>query len=1168
MNEVVQEKYRTMAGAPEGVDAMVLADQARKSEGGHLHIASDDIRLSSLTECLSFFAPDVAVLPFPAWDCLPYDRVSPHADVVARRMHVLLRLAAVGKEAEAGPRAIITTASSILQRVPPVSAFRGMVREIKPGSRLDTEELAGELTRTGYQRAEQVMEPGEFAIRGGLIDLFPPGHEDPIRLDLFGDEVEALRAFDPISQRTTGPLKRLRLIPMSEAVLSRDAISRFRTGYRDLFGSVSGSDPLYDAVSEGQMYPGMEHWLPLFHPGLDTLLAYVPNASVSLDHQVDVAIKGRLDLIRDYYENRRAADPVSGGKKLGLDEGGPTYHPLPPDRLFLDEKEWRRILAERVPIALAPFEAADIDSQAQDAGGRLGRDFADIRARPDANVFEEFKDYAAEQRGKGRRVVLAAQSPGSRRRLVGMLHDHGLSTAKAVGSFEEITSEHETTLSVVELGLGRGFITDTLALVTEQDLLGERLSRRAGRRKAEAFIADASQVGDGDLVVHLDHGIGRYEGLETLDVGGAPHDCLKVVYHGDDRLYVPVENIEVLSRFGAEQDCTTLDKLGGVAWQARKANLKERIREMAEQLIRIAAERELKPAETFTPPEGAYDEFCARFPFNETDDQVRAIADVLEDYSKGRPMDRLICGDVGFGKTEVALRAAFIAALTGVQVAVVVPTTLLARQHFATFVSRFEGFPVKIGQLSRLVTARESTRIREGLTDGTVDIVIGTHALLSKHVEFANLGVLIVDEEQHFGVGHKERLKQLKTDVHVLTLTATPIPRTLQMALTGVRDLSLIATPPVDRLAVRTFILPYDPVVVREALMRERFRGGQSFYVCPRVADLDRIAKELRTLVPEAKYAIAHGQMTPTELEDVMTAFADGEFDVLLATNIIESGLDLPRVNTIIIHRSDMFGLSQLYQLRGRVGRSKTRAYAYLTVPSNKKLTATAQKRLDVMQTLDTLGAGFSLASHDLDIRGAGNLLGDEQSGHIKEVGVELYQQLLEEAVAAAKQGDDGHSLSESETFSPQITLGAPVLIPDTYVKDLGARLVLYRRAADLANQYEIDDFAAELEDRFGQVPAEVENLLEVVAIKALCRRAHVEKVDAGPKGAVLTLHNNMFPNPAGLVEYISQQTGTVKVRPDHKIVVIRPWAEVDERMVGVKQTLARLAELAVVEEA
>ena len=751
---------------------------------------------------------------------------------------------------------------------------------------------------------------------------------------------------------------------------------------------------------------------------------------------------------------------------------------------------------------------------------------------------------------------------------MGLLQDHGLATAKAVEAFADIAQEHETTLSVVVLPLGRGFTTDEIALVTEQDLLGERLARRARKRKAEAFIADASQLGESDLVVHLEHGIGRYGGLETLDVGGAPHDCLKVVYHGDDRLYVPVENIEVLSRFGSEQDGMMLDKLGGVAWQARKAKLKERIKEMAEQLIRIAAERELKSAEVFALPEGAYDEFCAPFPFTETDDQIRAIADVVEDFAKGRPMDRLICGDVGFGKTEVALRAAFITALTGVQVAVVVPTTLLARQHYATFSSRFEGFPIKIGQLSRMVGTKEANRVREGLKSGVIDIVIGTHALLSKSVEFANLGVLIVDEEQHFGVGHKERLKQMKADVHVLTLTATPIPRTLQMALAGVRDLSLIATPPVDRLAIRTFLLPYDQVVVREALMRERFRGGQSFYVCPRVSDLDKIAGQLRKLVPEVSYAVAHGQMSPTALEDVMTAFADGEFDVLIATNIIESGLDLPRVNTIVIHRSDMFGLSQLYQLRGRVGRSKTRAYAYLTVPANKKLTATAVKRLDVMQTLDSLGAGFSLASHDLDIRGAGNLLGDEQSGHIKEVGVELYQRLLEEAVAAAREGGDGDSLEREESFSPQITLGAPVLIPELYVKDLGARLALYRRAADLDNQLEIDDFAEELEDRFGKIPEEVENLLAVVAIRALCRRAHVEKVDAGPKGAVLTLYQNMFPNPAGLVEYISQQTGTVKVRPDHKIVVMRLWDDVADRMTGVKQTLARLAELAVVDDA
>ncbi len=1168
MNKIMPVRQAIIAGAPEGYDALVLGDLVKKSSGEHIHIASDEYRLATLTECLEFFAPDVAVLTFPAWDCLPYDRVSPHADVVARRMDALLKLAAVNKAENSGPRILLTTASAILQRVPPASAFRGMVREVRPGSRLEVESFTTDLARNGYQRAEQVMEPGEFAVRGGLVDLYPPGLDDPVRIDLFGEDVEGLRTFDPVSQRTTGQLKSLRLKPMTETILSREAIERFRTGYRELFGAVSSTDLLYEAVSNGQTYPGMEHWLPLFHPGLDTLFAYMPEASVSLDHQIEEPLAARMDLIRDYYENRRSIDPASGGKRLGLEDGGAVYHPIPPERLYLTETEWTRLLAERSPAKLQPFEAADVDETARDAGGRLGRDFSDVRTRPDANVFEAFKAYASEQRSDGRHVVVAAQSTRSRRRLLGLLHDHALATAQAIDTFADIASAHESVVSVIVLGLGRGFVTEDLALVTEQDLLGERLSNRARRRKADAFIADASQLGEGDIVVHLDHGIGRYGGLETLDVGGAPHDCLKVFYHGDDRLFVPVENIEVLSRFGAEQDGMVLDKLGGVAWQARKAKLKERIREMAEQLIRIAAERELKPAETFTPPEGAYDEFCARFPFNETDDQVRAIADVLEDFSKGRPMDRLICGDVGFGKTEVALRASFIAALTGVQVAVVVPTTLLARQHFATFTERFKGFPVKIAQLSRLVSARTANQVRDGLRSGSLDIVIGTHALLSKSVEFANLGVLVVDEEQHFGVGHKERLKQLKADVHVITLTATPIPRTLQMALTGVRDLSLIATPPVDRLAVRTFILPYDPVVIREALMRERFRGGQSFYVCPRVSDLDKVAEQLKKLVPEVSFAIAHGQLAPTALEDVMTAFADGEFDVLIATNIIESGLDLPRVNTIVIHRADMFGLSQLYQLRGRVGRSKTRAYGYLTVPAGKKLTATAEKRLDVMQTLDSLGAGFSLASHDLDIRGAGNLLGDEQSGHIKEVGVELYQQLLEEAVAAAREGGDGDSLADEETFSPQITLGAPVLIPELYVRDLGARLALYRRAADLTDQAEIDDFAAELEDRFGKVPVEVENLLDVVAIKALCRRAHVEKVDAGPKGAVLSLYNNTFPNPAGLVEYISQQAGTVKVRPDHSIVVMRPWYDVDERMAGIKQTLSRLAALAVVDEA
>ncbi|MBU6499357.1 MAG: DEAD/DEAH box helicase, partial [Rhodospirillales bacterium] len=596
-------------------------------------------------------------------------------------------------------------------------------------------------------------------------------------------------------------------------------------------------------------------------------------------------------------------------------------------------------------------------------------------------------------------------------------------------------------------------------------------------------------------------------------------------------------------------------------WQARKARMKSRIRDMADELIRTAAARRMRDAEMMAPPEGAWEEFCARFPFAETEDQARAIADVLEDLAAGRPMDRLICGDVGFGKTEVALRAAFVAAMSGAQVAVVVPTTLLARQHFRVFSARFAGLPVRVAQLSRMVTAKEAAEVRRGLADGQINIVVGTHALLSKSVTFADLGMLIVDEEQHFGVSHKEKLKAMKADVHVLTLTATPIPRTLQLALTGVREMSLIATPPVDRLAVRTFIMPFDAVVIREALQRERFRGGQVFCVVPRIEDLDRMAERLRQIIPEARTVQAHGRLAPTELERVMTEFGDGKYDILLSTNIVESGLDMPAVNTLLIHRADMFGLGQLYQLRGRVGRGKQRGYAYLTWPPNHRLSAAAEKRLTVMQTLDALGAGFTLASHDLDIRGAGNLLGDEQSGHIREVGIELYQQMLEDAVAEMR-AERGRRRTEDRDWTPNIALGLPVLIPETYVRDLPVRLGLYRRIGALASDAESEAMAAELVDRFGKLPEEVENLLQVVALKRMCRTAGVEKLEAGPKGMVLSFRGNLFGNPAGLVSWLAGKSGLVRLRPDHKLAVVRDM-NVRERVQMAHEMVGNLNRIA-----
>jgi transcription-repair coupling factor (superfamily II helicase) len=686
--------------------------------------------------------------------------------------------------------------------------------------------------------------------------------------------------------------------------------------------------------------------------------------------------------------------------------------------------------------------------------------------------------------------------------------------------------------------------------------------RRAVKR-AENFIAEVTSLSAGDLVVHVDHGIGRFVGLKTIQAAGAPHDCLELHYAGNDKLFLPVENIELLSRYGSEETNVDLDRLGGTAWQTRKARMKSRIREMAGELIKIAAERQLREAPKLTVEQGAYDEFCAGFPYAETEDQLTAINVVLDDLGSGRPMDRLVCGDVGFGKTEVALRAAFVAAMSGKQVAVVVPTTLLARQHYKNFTQRFRGFPVNLAQASRLVPTPELAKVRAGLADGSIDIVIGTHALLGKNIKFKDLGLIIVDEEQHFGVAHKERLKTLRAEVHVLTLTATPIPRTLQLALTGVRELSLIASPPVDRLAVRTFVSPFDALIVREAVLRERYRGGQAFYVCPRIEDIADAKAFLDQNVPEAKVTVAHGQMPPTVLEDVMSAFYDGKYDVLLSTAIVESGLDIPTANTLIVHRADRFGLAQLYQLRGRVGRSKTRAYSLFTLPVNRRITPQAERRLKVLQSLDTLGAGFQLASHDLDIRGAGNLLGEEQSGHIKEVGFELYQQMLEEAVASLKAGI---SAPVADRWSPQITIGMPVLIPEDYVADLSVRLALYRRLAEVEDEREIDAFAAELVDRFGSLPDEVKHLLDTVVIKALCRRANVTKIETGPKGAVISFRDDSFANPEGLVGYIREQGPAARVRPDMKVVLFEDWERPEQRLAGaaaILRDLVRIAERA-----
>lgn len=1161
-----------VGGVPEGVDSLTIAEIATSSPGRPvIHVSSDDKRLSAVSEALESFAPTVPFLEFPAWDCLPYDRVSPNPDVTGRRLHTLIRLNNRRDSKISSPLIVLTTVNAVLQKVPSQHLFKNLVFKARTGTSISVGSLSKFLMSNGYHRTGIVREAGEVAFRGGIIDIFPPSMPMPVRLDLFGDEIEEIRRFDPVDQRSLDAIEEITLEPVREFILDSGSISRFREGYRKNFGGVV-NDALYDAVSEGRITAGMEHWLPLLNEKLETLFDYMPNPILTFDNLASEAIGARHASIQDFFEARMS---FLHGHTEGKNNTHktPIYRPLHPDALYLTKTPWEEILKFHTSCWFSPFSSPSETNSTNynrvlDVGGKRGPEFSLARRtnaqqkeiKPETpSLFSSVVQTINNEQKNNRKVAIAAYSPGSRDRLVTLLKEHGDQEFRELQSWNALTKLSIGTVGLFVLGMENGFKFENATIIGEQDILGERMIRTQRRRRAETFIADTSELTAGDFVVHIEHGIGCYEGLETITADGAARDCLRLGYANDDRLFVPVENIEVLTRYGSADSGAILDKIGGAAWQARKAKVKNRLEDMAEALIQVAAERTLRPGRKLSPQDSIYHEFCARFPYSETDDQLNAIAETVADLEGEKPMDRLICGDVGFGKTEIALRATFSAVMAGGQVAVVAPTTLLSRQHYATFSERFQGYPVKIAQLSRMISLRDAAEIKAGITDGTIDIVIGTHAILGKSIKFNDLALLVVDEEQHFGVAQKEKMKQIRSDVHVLTLTATPIPRTLQLALSGVKEMSIISTPPVDRLAVRTFVLPFDPLVIREAIMRERFRGGQIFYVCPRIADLTELEKALKELVPDLKIALAHGQMPAAELEEIMTSFYDGQTELLLSTQIIESGLDIPNANTLLVHRADRFGLAQLYQLRGRVGRSKQRAYCYLTIPADSKMTESATKRLEVMQSLDALGAGFKLASHDLDIRGAGNLLGDEQSGHIREVGVELYQHMLEEAVANAK---GGIREAEDNSWSPQINIGTPLLIPENYVTDLNSRLGLYRRLAGLTESKEIEGFAAELIDRFGPLPLEVENLLQVILIKQYCRRAGVNKLDAGPKGLIISFHKDIFSNPSALIALIQEEPGRLSLRSDHRLIVKRDWEKEGARLRGVRQFVKKLANM------
>ena len=1138
------------AGLPEGADALVFTRAIKQRGGRGMFVARDDSRASSFIAACRFFAPDIPVISLPAWDCLPYDRVSPSRTLSARRaaaLHSLL-VAPIDK-----PFIVVTTVSAAMQKVPPRSVIKAAGFQTHAWQELKRKVLEAYLSSNGYSRASTVMEPGDFAIRGGLIDIYPPALDDPIRLDFFGDELESIRVFNVETQRTINPLKQVHLAPVSEVLMSDLAIGTFRKNYIASFGGGVSKDPIYAAVIEGIRPQGIEHYLPLFYSDLETVFDYIGlETLVAFDGLLGEARAERLDLIEDFYSSRQeyveSKDTGSGdpAKTAGV------FRPLPIESFYLNGDQWTDITSPFQVRDHTPFVPPDTQNKV-DFGGKLGRSFSNERRTEGANVFAAVTDYVQHLKSNKKRILIAAWTEGSSERLGSVLADHNLTVPQELRGPEALGAPIGSVRRVI-LPIEQGFEFGDTVIISEQDILGDRLVNRGRKRKAKNFISEASALKPNDLIVHIDHGLGRYLGLKTLQVQDAPHDCLELEYHGGAKLYLPVENIELLSRYGSAGEGAVLDRLGGVAWQSRKAKAKKRLRDMAGELIKIAAKRAMRTCEATVIEEGPYNEFCARFPYAETDDQLNAIEDVYTDLKSGKPMDRLICGDVGFGKTEVALRAAFAVAMSGKQVAIIAPTTILSRQHFKTFSERFRGWPVTVKQLSRLVSAKKAALTKEEIANGRCEIVVGTHALLAKSIAFKDLGMIIVDEEQRFGVQHKERLKALRADMHVLTLTATPIPRTLQMALSGIRDLSLIATPPVDRLAVRTYVSPFDEVSIRKAILREKYRGGQSFFVAPRIADIPRLEAFLRDSVPEIKYIIAHGQMAGGVLEDIMTAFYDGQYDVLISTSIIESGIDIPSANTMIIYRADRFGLAQLYQMRGRVGRSKVRAYAYLTMPDENIATAGALQRLKILQSLDTLGAGFTLASHDLDMRGGGNPLGEEQSGHIKDLGVELYQHLLEEAVAELRSDET----VKDQSWSPQVNVGVAILIPESYIEDLNLRLATYRRISEVEDDVSADALAAELIDRFGALPTEVESLLKVMKIKRLCRQAHVEKVDAGPKGVVMTIRHKDISEPSIILNAITQNSGW-RLRPDQTILVKGDFEKPSPRLKGAQRAVEAL---------
>ena len=1121
--------------------ALVIANIAKRNNKV-LYIASSEEKLEQLKSQLEYFLPNKKIVLLSSWDCSPYDKISPSISNLNLRIDALEQLL-IDED-----KLVITTIAAIFQYLPPVDLISTYAKKIAVKEVINREDLLKILVMLGFRRVEVASEPGDFAVRGDIIDVVDKP-EVGWRIDFYGNEVEKIREFDPATQLSSASIESIKLMPSSEVILTENTINNFIVNFDEVFANFANEHPLFAAISSGRKYPGMEHYLPFFYDKLTDFFAYFNPDKVILAPEFNNNVERFIENIEEYYSLRK--HQLSSRM---IDEI--IFYPVEIDSMWMSKEDFLQKIKGK-SIYLHNF-SGQYSNNFELAIKRI--DNFDLQAQSKKiSAFDLFKKFREQNKGK---ILITCYSEGSLTRIKKLLDNYNIHWFMA-NQFEDYRKISGKTVALAMVPINHGFSFDELIIVSEQDLIGEKIIRKKSTKSIEKLIEEINNLQIGEYVVHQDHGIAIFSGLDAIKAAGIEHDCIKLTYDGGDILYIPVENLDLLTRFGGEEEHVRLDKLGGTSWNIRKEKLKEKLKEIAAVLVKTAALRAKKVGELLSPVANIYEEFCKRFPYLETEDQHRSIKDVEEDLRSGKPMDRLICGDVGFGKTEVALRAAFIATNPEnnikQQVALIVPTTLLARQHYISFCKRFEGFGINLRQYSRLVPAKELKQTREALKNNEVDIVIGTHALLGKDISFNNLGLLIVDEEQKFGVMQKERLKSLQENVHILTLSATPIPRTLQMSLTGVRDLSIIATPPIDRQAIKTYIMPYDSVVIREAIMREFYRGGQVFFVCPRISDINEILPKLTELVPEIKIVVAHGQMSAGAIEEIMSDFYNKKFNLLLSTSIVESGIDIAEANTMIIHRADKFGLSALYQLRGRVGRSNVKAYSYLLLP-NHKLSRLAITRLEVMQTLDTLGAGFTVASHDMDIRGFGNLVGDEQSGHIKEVGLELYQQMLHDAVLALK---DPASVNDYDgEFSPQINLGISVMLPEYYVEDLNLRLSLYRKLAAFKLEEEIEQFAVELIDRFGQYSIEVEYLLEVLKLKIKAKKVNIDKIDAGPKAITFSFRNNICSFSDKLINFVEQNQRYLRIRADQKLLITKEFIDTNQKIRFIEDMLKKLGDL------